>query len=980
MKNNYSVLSKLIWVLLVICLVFLPMISGQASAQPSDFRIYLDIRESNENTIEFELSSIGDVYFHSGDNGGFDQIGDYVLHGEGQPELPFFSRLIKIPDDIIFKQTLLDDQIQNIDPPQDLKWIGKTIPIEEDFMPGEYQVLSTGVFSGTKIIPEQPIFVSDSWIQGQRYLKLEVYPFQFDQKNQNMIWHEKLVGRILLNLSQADYVDVSGTRNVEGASEVISQALSVQPGTQKVKIVTDDDSVYKITASELNNLGLINLNPNLFKMTSQGKEIAFHLINENGNNVFDGDEAVVFWGERFDGEYLASLYASENQNWFTFSRQLSDGTYDTWKPAFNKIMLEKYTNENVYWLSWNEGAGTRMQSVPGEPQGGIPEIYFRTSIKVEENRVWRTFPFNSEETWYWERIQGDTDIIKKYPIQVDFPHLDNNQAILRGSILAAKTYESTSPDHHVKVFINDQTTFYGDFTWDGKSRLNFEFSFPMSYLFHGISQIKLEVIPTANVPQEDLFVDWFEIEYDRDYQTQTTGNNLIINPQAVPNQEFLIKGFSSSDIFILDIQNPHEPVIVTGWEVQHSANNQSYEIRFMGDSGNYALSETTNFKNPKAISFYTTPDYLGGKFIDYTFIASPELFAATTQLATYRAKSGYNTTVVDFSNLVDDFNFGISHPIAIKNYFRYLLQNQGRLPGYALLVGDGHWNFLRSPNYSYSTIHIPPNLSWVDPWQGEVDSANLLATIIGDDPIADLVIARLPVNTEDEVLGYLSKLKKFDQAKPQSWHNKHLFIADNPDDAGDFYQFADKMIASYVSPEPGMVADRIYLDNDPDKTSQEIIDYFNNQGSQIVNYIGHGSINGWTAEGIFQTGDVNRLINSEWNPLIISMTCLDGYWIHPNQASLIEELIRSPYGSIAAFSPTGLGVSTGHDVMHQALYHTILIDKVQTLGQAVEAAKLALYNSHSDYDLLHTFTIFGDPALTFNFDWVIYIPGVLKGH
>ena len=282
-------------------------------------------------------------------------------------------------------------------------------------------------------------------------------------------------------------------------------------------------------------------------------------------------------------------------------------------------------------------------------------------------------------------------------------------------------------------------------------------------------------------------------------------------------------------------------------------------------------------------------------------------------------------------------------------------------------------------NYSDTPIQIPPNLAWVDPWQGEVDSANLLATIVGDDPIADLVIARLPVNTETEALNYLSKLKVFDQTKPVTWHNTHLFIADNPDEAGNFYEYSNNVINTYVNPTPGMLAERIFLEGNPGEINQEIVDFLNNQGSQIVNYIGHGRINGWAAENIFQTTDVGRLNNQYWTPVLVSMTCLDGYWIHPNQSSLIEELIRSEFGAVAAFSPTGLGVSTGHDILHKAFYNALLIDRVQTLGLAVEAAKSALFEAKSDYDLLHTYTIFGDPSIRFNFDRTIYLPGILKG-
>ncbi len=755
-------------------------------------------------------------------------------------------------------------------------------------------------------------------------------------------------------------------------------SMPVSAGIQKVKVVTDHHGIYKVTAADLGALGLSGLNPASLGLTSQGLDVAFQIINDNGNSFFDGDEAIIFWGENFDGGYLASIYESENVNWFTFSRQKPDGSYEIWKPAFNDIMLEKYTDKNVYWLSWDADPGIRMQTISGAPQAEIPEEYFRKTTRAEENIVWRTFPFTSEETWFWERIQGDSQISKIYPIFLDFPYYSGNRAVLRGSILAAKTFESVSPDHHVEVFINNQSATYGDFSWDGKSRLNFEFSFPLFYLLNGNNQIKVDILPTASIPQVDLFIDWFEIEYDREYRANE--HELFIETDVGTTKDFLARDFLDSDLLVFDLQNKQGPLILTDWLIQPGSNGQLFDIKFSGNSGKYFVVEAKELRSPREISLYTSPNYLKAEPIDYVFITSPELLTATSQLAAYRQQSGFQTTVVNFLDLVNDFNYGIYHPIAIKNYFRYLLANQGQLPTYALLIGDGHWNFLDSPNYSNMPIHIPPNLSWVDPWQGEVDSANLLATIVGEDPVADLVIARLPVNTENEILAYITKLKTFNSSKPSAWHNTHLFIADNPDEAGNFYNYSNKIIDSYVIPKPGMSAVRIFLENNPTETNQKIVEFINNSGSQIINYIGHGRINGWTAESIFQNSDIERLSNSTVFPVIISMTCLDGYWIHPNQPSLIEEIIRSEHGAVAAYSPTGLGVSTGHDIMHQAFYDALLNDRVGTLGLAVEAAKLALYNANSDYDLLHTYTIFGDPAIRFNFDWTVFIPGVYKGH
>ncbi len=68
-------------------------------------------------------------------------------------------------------------------------------------------------------------------------------------------------------------------------------------------------------------------------------------------------------------------------------------------------------------------------------------------------------------------------------------------------------------------------------------------------------------------------------------------------------------------------------------------------------------------------------------------------------------------------------------------------------------------------------------------------------------------------------------------------------------------------------------------------------------------------------------------------------------------------------GAVAAFSPTGLGVANGHDSLEQGFFTAIFDNGVQRLGPATLAAKLQLFGTGSHYDLIHTFTTFGDPAL-----------------
>ena len=90
-------------------------------------------------------------------------------------------------------------------------------------------------------------------------------------------------------------------------------------------------------------------------------------------------------------------------------------------------------------------------------------------------------------------------------------------------------------------------------------------------------------------------------------------------------------------------------------------------------------------------------------------------------------------------------------------------------------------------------------------------------------------------------------------------------------------------------------------------------------------------------------------------------------------------MLRFPNGgAVGAFSPTGLGVSTGHDELHRGFYDSLFNDGVWELGAASLTAKLNLFISGGNYDLLHTFTIFGDPALNIKNPYeipdIVYLP------
>jgi hypothetical protein len=139
---------------------------------------------------------------------------------------------------------------------------------------------------------------------------------------------------------------------------------------------------------------------------------------------------------------------------------------------------------------------------------------------------------------------------------------------------------------------------------------------------------------------------------------------------------------------------------------------------------------------------------------------------------------------------------------------------------------------------------------------------------------------------------------------------------------------------------------------------QRLIESFN-KGANIVNYLGHGSMNSW--RGIFTNEDVKALTNQQDPSLVIAMTCLIGYFQNPNLDSLAESLLKHERGgAIAVWSSSSMTEPDEQALMNGELYR-LLFDTSNnlTLGEATAKAKAAIKNG----DIRRTWILLGDPTM-----------------
>ncbi|MGB3903823.1 MAG: C25 family cysteine peptidase, partial [Anaerolineae bacterium] len=485
-----------------------------------------------------------------------------------------------------------------------------------------------------------------------------------------------------------------------------------------------------------------------------------------------------------------------------------------------------------------------------------------------------------------------------------------------------------------------------------------------------------------------VYVNWFEIDYHRTYTVEN--DSLLFDGDEAGTWQYEAGDFFTDTIEVFDIT---DPLSVTRMVSTTVVASDSYSLKFedtiVGEHHYVALTPA-QYQSPLDIvehSPSSLKDTSNGA--DYIVVTHPHFYTDVLPLKDHRAGQGLRTMVVDVEDVYDEFNYGIFDPHAIRDFLTYAYFNwQPPAPSYVLLVGDGNLDFKDSlgwaePNY------IPPYLVYTDEWVGEADADNRYVCVSGDDILPDMHIGRLPAQTAAQASAMVSKIINYEQNPPEGdWKQQVLFVADNPDDAGDFRLLSDDIADNHL-PSP-YAPEKVYYKISPYTTGGAVRDAIINAfgtGRLFINYVGHGSTSYWASEKFVTRDDVASLPDSQKMPMMLPMTCLEGYFIRPSPpgedwSCLGESLVRAEgKGAIASWSPTSAGLSGGHHYLHQGFYDAVFVDGVHQIGPATLLGKLNLYyNAGGDHrELIDTYIVFGDPALTLTIQhYMMFVPLIFK--
>ncbi len=877
----------------------------------------------------------------------------------GEPEMPVCTAVLGVPPDASLSLRILEAETVSLPG----NWMLPPLPepeIEEQVPwtgPESIRIVGKGYLPGPAyrndaLFPPQPAALGEpAFLRHQRLVSISFFPFQYNPSSRRLLHvsrlrleiafgesregmgevpeppgFERLLARTLLNYAQA--------RSWRRVTSVPSD-LPPPPPNPGFRIPVEQEGLYRLTYSFLQQAGLPvdSLDPRTFRLFRYGQEVAIRVLGEKDGR-FDPQDVVFFYG-----------------------RPLSDN---------------RYTDAEVYWLTYGGEAGRRMAQRDGTPRGGSVPTSFPAVEPLEENHLYYPMmPWRPDhDHWFWNYTYPEGGIfVQTYLFPAHPLAGEGYTATLRLHLHGGNRDDSVNPDHHIRVFLND--VLLGDLWWDGRIELTPTWTFPSTLLQPSGNAVRVEAPGDTGAVADWVVYDWLKLEERRRFAAE--GNSLSWEGPA-GTWEYHLTDFTQPGVFLLDITEADAPVEIVSATVVPMP--PSYSVHFTDAAAQprrYLAVTEDRVLEPASIEPADPANLRDpANGADYLVITYGDFYTQAQVLASFRASRGLRARAVDVQDVYDLFAYGRRIPEALHDFLAYTYENwTPPAPAYVVLLGDGHFDPKDHRGYGLRE-YILPYLALVDPWNGETAADNRYVCLSGEDLLPDMDLGRMPANTPTEAQVMVNKIIAYESAPPPGdWRTRGLFVADNPDQAGNFPGLSDALIAGFYPPP--YQAQRVYLGNtcayeNPSVACRTEILSALNEGRLLVNYIGHGGIWLWANERLLDNFALPQLSNAPYLPVALAMTCYEGmyHWtyLNPNYFSLAETFLRAEgKGWVASWSPTGLGVATGHHYLNEGFFQALFLDDEHRLGPATLAGKLRLWQASSWQDLLDTYLLLGDPAL-----------------
>ncbi|HEX2865851.1 MAG TPA: type IX secretion system sortase PorU, partial [Ignavibacteriales bacterium] len=475
--------------------------------------------------------------------------------------------------------------------------------------------------------------------------------------------------------------------------------------------------------------------------------------------------------------------------------------------------------------------------------------------------------------------------------------------------------------------------------------------------------------------QSTGYLNYFEIYYDK--QLKAYNDALEFYSQDTTGvDEFRLNGFSNSDIKVFDITDYANLKLVdapvSGGDCTFRAQTaKGYMSKYIavGPQAYMTPGKLTEMGNSNV---HATPE---AKFIIITHKNFMDDALRLKAFKESQAKFKISTSVVDVDQIFNEFSNGMKDVSAIRNFIRYAYDNWSVKPEYVLLLGDGDYDYKDVEKVGKNFV-IPYESYESFNYINSYVSDDFYVTVSGNDDVLDLAIGRINAETPADSKAAVDKIIKYEtQSDLGLWRNLITMVADDSY-TSDGLEAAEHAIQSetvstrYIPQSFDQY--KIYEEFYPTvatgtgrrkpAVNQAIIKAVND-GTLILNWIGHGNPDVWAHEYVFEKGvTIPQLVNDKYF-FLVAATCDFGRYDEPSSQSSTELMLLKPDGgSIGSFTAARTVYSGDNFELAKAFYSNLFktdsTGYVQPVGKSYFATKV---NKNSINDL--KFHLFGDPTI-----------------
>lgn len=613
-----------------------------------------------------------------------------------------------------------------------------------------------------------------------------------------------------------------------------------------------------------------------------------------------------------------------------------------------------YTRDNIYWLKGERGL--EMEAAEGKgPSPVAGEATFGEAVHFEENHYDAPSLTSdpSADYWFWDyAVSGFPGMESKtFTLRTDGV-ASTAEAVLLTVDLQGITDTPADPDHHAVFVLNGNKI--GESFWDGAGGHRVDLSFSQGLLREGDNVLEVTGALDTGAEYSIFFVNSFDLKYRRLYKA--VDDKLLFRGDT--NEVVTVSGFAGPDILLFEVSDPRVPRLVKTTTVDGAGGD--YRLTFSpaaGDAVYFATARNAAMPvgtlEPEATSSRLRQKNI---YADYLVITAREFKETAFLLAVYRQNRGLAPKVVTVDEIMDEFNYGIYDPGAIRDFLSYAYSNWGKPPRYVALAGDGTYDYKDYAGYGGNPV--PPIM--VATPDGLFPSDGFYADV-NNDGLPEMAVGRLPVKSAGELRDLIQKIIAYEKSGG-SWEKRVLLLADKPDEGGDFPSESDE-VASLLPPKYSPV--KIYLTEHPLGEARWLVLNGINSGAVFLNFIGHGGVDRLTQDGLLVTDDVNSMTNAQGLPVVSAMTCVMGQFGLPGYDSLGEALVmKKNGGAIAVWAPTGLSADKGAVILDKALFGNVFSEGRQVLGDAILGSLQNYRGAGGETYMIDIYNLLGDPALS----------------